>query len=143
MVAPALKLPEYTRTYGRDAGKDTGEIIFKAVEDEMNRTKDSLHFDNLPLPYFVGYRFIHGNIANVSASLGGVHRVNYYKSQNRGFITLSLGDKMTTSMMAAGNIDMNIGFPSETDYDISRLGDSNLGVFSSSPLRTGCRSCRD
>ena len=26
-----------------------------------------LHFANLPLPYFVDYRFIHGNITNVSS----------------------------------------------------------------------------
>ena len=88
----------------------------------MKRTKDSLHFANLPLPYFVDYRFIHGNIANVSASLGGVHRVNYNKSLNYGFISLSLGDKMTTSRMAAGDIDMNYGFPNETDYDMIRRG---------------------
>jgi len=122
VVAPALKLPEYTKTYGRESGKDTGEIIFKAMEDEMKRTKDSLHLANLPLPYFVDYRFIHGNIANVSASLGGVHRVDYYKSQNSGCINLSLGDKMTTSKMTVGNIDMSIGFPNETDYDMIRRG---------------------
>ena len=88
----------------------------------MKRTKDSLHFANLPLPYFVDYRFIHGNMTNVSASLGGVYRVNNYKSQNRGFINLSLGDKMTTSMTTVDNIDMSFGFPNETDYDIIRRG---------------------
>ena len=122
MVPPALGLPEYTKTYGKDSGKDAGEIIFKAMEDEMKRTKDSLHFANLPLPYFVDYKYINGNITYVSASLGGVHSINHLKNQSQGFINLSLGDKMTTSSMSLDNIDMNFGFPNEIDYDMIRRG---------------------
>ena len=122
MVPAALSLPEYTQTYGKDAGKDAGEIIFKAMEDEMKRTKDSLHFANLPLPYFVDYKYINGNITYVSASLGGVHSVRHLKNQSQGFINLSLGDKMTTSSMALDNIDMNFTFPNEIDYDMIRRG---------------------
>ena len=122
MVPAALSLPEYTQSYGKDAGKDAGEIIFKAMEDEMKRTKDSLHFANLPLPYFVDYKYINGNITYVSASLGGVHSVRHLKNQSQGFINLSLGDKMTTSSMALDNIDMNFTFPNEIDYDMIRRG---------------------
>ena len=122
MVPPALKLPEYTKTYGKDSGKDVGEIIFKAMEDELKRTKDSLHLENLPLPYFVDYKYVHNNFTYVSASLGGVHSINHLTDHNLGLASLVLGDKMTTSKMTLDRNDMRYGFTDEADYDMIRRG---------------------
>ena len=122
MVPPALRLPEYTKTYGKDSGKDAGEIIFMAMEDELKRTKDSLQMENLPLPYFVDYKYVHNNFTDVSASLGGVHSINHLTDYNLGFASLVLGDKMTTSKMSLDSNDMRYGFTNETDYDMIRRG---------------------
>ena len=122
MVPPALRLPEYTKTYGKDSGKDVGEIIFKAMEDELKRTKDSLHLENLPLPYFVDYKYVHNNFTYVSASLGGVHSINHLTDHNLGLASLVLGDKMTTSKMTLDRNDMRYGFTDEADYDMIRRG---------------------
>ena len=122
MVPPALRLPEYTKTYGKDSGKDAGEIIFKAMEDELKRTKDSLHLENLPLPYFVDYKYVHNNFTYVSASLGGVHSINHLTDHNLGLTSLVLGDKMTTSKMTLDRNDMSYGFTDEADYDMIRRG---------------------
>ena len=121
-VPPALKLPEYTKTYGKGSGKDVGEIIFKAMEDELKRTKDSLHLENLPLPYFVDYKYVHNNFTYVSASLGGVHSINHLTDHNLGLASLVLGDKMTTSKMTLDRNDMRYGFTDEADYDMIRRG---------------------
>lgn len=48
------------------------EIIFKAMEDELNRNKGNLYLPGLKSPYFFSYTLADAKFISVNASLGGL-----------------------------------------------------------------------
>lgn len=121
-VPRALPLPEYTKDHNinKVSGDDEQKVIFKAMEDEMQRTKDSLQFDRMPLPFFVDYRFIRGTVARVSASLGGVYRCVTAPIQSVGIVDMKLGDYNVTSQLQPYNRGRAFSIGQEIDYDLAR-----------------------
>lgn len=120
-VPMVLPLPSYSEQGNTKVeGKDEQKIIFKAMEDEMQRTEDSLRMENLPLPYFVDYRLIRGTSANVSGSLGGVYLCTMPPLQAVGVAHLSLGDKMMTSQLQSHHRGDAFSGGQDLDYDLLR-----------------------
>lgn len=55
-------------------GMDTGPLIFKAMEDEMKRSMDSLRLNNGEKPYFIDYALYQLVTGGVSSVLGACKR---------------------------------------------------------------------
>ena len=55
-------------------GMDTGSLIFKAMEDEMKRSMDSLGLNNGEKPYFIDYRLFQTAWGDVGSVLGACKR---------------------------------------------------------------------
>ncbi len=55
-------------------GMDTGSLIFKAMEDEMKRSMDSLKLNNGEKPYFIDYRLFQTVWGDVGSVLGACKR---------------------------------------------------------------------
>lgn len=122
-VPRILPRPAYTTDQSiNDASSDekVQHLIFKALEDEMARTKDSLKLDDSPLPYFVDYRFIHGTNTGVEASLGAITMCYSEKGQNLCYVNMIIGDSIVSDK---GYTDYNgqvTWTTEELDYDIIR-----------------------
>lgn len=118
-VPLVLPKPEYASE--PDINKEAEEkVVFKVLEDEMQRTKDSLKMENSSLPYFVDYRIAHEKELRIRASLGGVLEVDYTPSQYIGHVHMCLGDKMVTSQLESHHNGESFGLGSNLDYDIFR-----------------------
>lgn len=81
------------------------EQIFKAMQDELNRSMSSLKLDGLERPYYIEYRIEISNVHTIESVLGGVVdntklrranldvqvRIGDYKFDNTNFFDISLG----------------------------------------------------
>ncbi len=73
------------------AQESDGEIIKRALRDEMNRSMDSLGFKDFSKPYFIAYRFDQNKSLNISATLGALTNSNVSESNNTA-VRLMVGD---------------------------------------------------
>ncbi len=73
------------------AQDNVDDVIFKAMNDELNRNVSSLSLGKYKPPFFIGYRLNYSNILSISASLGSlVHsEENIGKAPN---VRLMVGD---------------------------------------------------
>ena len=75
------------------------DVVMKAMHDELDRSINQLHLENLDKPYFISYRVIDSDSTNISASFGALNssrqgrfrtlnvevRVGSYKLDNTNF----------------------------------------------------------
>ena len=73
METPLLPQPEIVPEKEFE-GTDTGSLIFKAMEDEMKRSMDSLKLNNGEKPYFIDYRLFQTAWGDVGSVLGACKR---------------------------------------------------------------------
>ena len=73
METPLLPQPEIVPEKEFE-GMDTGSLIFKAMEDEMKRSMDSLKLNNGEKPYFIDYRLFQTAWGDVGSVLGACKR---------------------------------------------------------------------
>ena len=106
------------------AQTNTDDIIFKAMNDELNRSITKLSINNYPTPFFVSYQLSDGQYLAVQATLGAIRMsaaiparaqnvrlmVGNYALNDENFIPGSL------SMGGSGNLPL----PLKNDYDAIR-----------------------
>ncbi|NOX48264.1 MAG: hypothetical protein GXO89_14945 [Chlorobi bacterium] len=96
------------------AQESDGDIIKRALHDEMNRSMDSLGFKDFSKPYFIAYRFDQNKSLNISATLGALTNSNVSESNN------------TAVRLMVGNYQLN-------DENFSSYSSFNNGLSSFLP----------
>ena len=62
----------YTCLSSISYGQRNESVLFKAMQDEMDRTKKELTLPDAPSTYFVGYTVAENTYLSVSSSLGTI-----------------------------------------------------------------------
>src|SRR5881394_1666158 len=75
----------------RDSSPDTGNVVLRAMRDELARSMADLHLDTMPRPYFLSYRIDDATHLNAAASRGSL--INSAAGRNRRLtVELRIGD---------------------------------------------------
>ena len=84
-----------------------GDVVQRAMHDELDRSMKQLQFDKLEKPYFISYRVIDSDSANVSASFGALDHST--QSRSRTFtVEVRVGDyKLDNSNYLSFNFNMS------------------------------------
>lgn len=108
-ILPAPELKDMT-------GRSDDEVIFQAMDDEMQRSTQQLAYPGYPKPFLVAYNVVRSKSAFVRASLGGILAENSYPATTGGSINVSVGDAMHISDMKAGQM-VPVSFTNDVDYN--------------------------
>ncbi len=80
----------------RDSSPDTGNVVLRAMRDELARSMADLHLDTMPRPYFLSYRIDDATHLNAAASRGSL--INSAAGRNRRLtVELRIGDYTLTT----------------------------------------------
>ena len=94
-------------------GMPTDSVIFRALEDEMNRSMDSLKQKDGTKPYFLDYKIHRTASAHVRSSLGACEVYTKDDVKNSGDVRIVVGDAMKSCIGASGIGDL----PDEISYN--------------------------
>jgi predicted Zn-dependent protease len=83
------------------------DIVMKAMRDELDRSMKQLQLENLEKPYFISFRVMDSENANVSASFGALN--NSSGGRSRSFtVEVRVGDyKLDNTNFYSPNFDMS------------------------------------
>ena len=96
------------------------EIIFKAMGDELQRTREHLQLQGAPLPFYVSYTLGRSRQFAVSGALGGVLSYVEIPWTMKGAVQLFLGNYHRNTNV--GGQTLPVSLPAEVDYDGIRRG---------------------
>ena len=94
---PVLAEPEFLPK-DQLSGMPADSIIFRAMEDEMNRSMDSLKQKDGTRPYFLDYNVYRTGSAHVRSSLGSCEVFTMDDIKNTGKVYAVVGDAMKMDM---------------------------------------------
>lgn len=100
----------------KDVGGTEQEIIFTAMQDELDRSIAGFRTDGQPAPFLIDYRINNSKKLNIGAALGGIYSSTYREREITNAINVQLGDTMITNDPI--NIAANMG--QKANYDIIR-----------------------
>lgn len=102
------------------AQNDQDKVIFKAMQDEMQRSKEQLVLPGMQKPYYLSYTLGRSRQFSVTAALGGV--TNSYESPWRsvGGVQLFLGNYDRNNDFNYACASVQAGMPETADYDVIR-----------------------
>ena len=102
------------------AQNEKDQVIFKAMQDEMQRGKEQLMLPGMPKPYYQAFTLGRIHQFEVVASLGGV--TNFYESPWRatGGVQMFLGDYAQNNGIGYACASVQAGMPETPDYDVMR-----------------------
>ena len=109
---PVLAEPEFLPKE-QLSGMSTDSIIFRAMEDEMNRSMDSLKQKDGTKPYFVDYKVYRTASAHVRSSLGSCEVYTRSEIKNTGKVYALVGNAMKMDMNYCRMDEM----PDEVSYN--------------------------
>ena len=101
------------RPASQDVKGDDSEVIFRAMEDEMDRTMNDLRMDGQEPPFYADFRTDLSKSLYVRTTLGGLAASNFTPCDLTGFISSQLGDSLLTNDATPAGITMG----NEVDYD--------------------------
>ncbi len=100
-------------------------IIFRAMQDELNRSMNDLKFDTFNKPYYIAYRIVDSSTFYTSASLGAVLSQSQSK-QRKLIVDLRVGDYHLDSsnvfdlvfrrVSSLLNFNSQVALPIDADY---------------------------
>ena len=96
-------------------GMDTGSLVFKAMEDEMKRSMDSLRLNNGEKPYFMDYVLFRSVSGTIGSVLGACNQYNEWGG-NRCITEILSGNATKTEKACRTSSDL----PKEMDYNSLR-----------------------
>ena len=101
------------------------EIIFSAIQDELERSKAGFQLEGQPSAFQIDCRINSSQDLSIGAALGGIYESSYKERKYTGSINVQLGDTMITN--DAINMAASIG--EKADYNMIRrilwqLGDA-------------------
>lgn len=129
LVLPCvLPKPEYTK---EDTKSMTDkDLIFKALNDETERAMKGLNIMGNSRPYLIDNLILTGRVTQISSTLGGTVTFSDTPTRNIMASSVTLGDKMRTSMMRQSGIQFSTNLSETLDYDLIRnmlwLGDDRM-----------------
>lgn len=100
--------------------KEQDVIIFKAMEDELQRTREQLRLQQAPSPFYVSYTVGRTRRFGVVGSLGAVTTSMNMPWSMQGAVQLFLGDYHRNTNVMEQTMPVNL--PIEVDYDAIRRG---------------------
>ena len=96
------------------------EIIFKAMQDELQRTREQLHLQGTPPPFYVSYTVGRTHRFGVVSSLGAIITSLHTPWAMQGAVQMFIGDRhRNTNVMEQ---TMPVSLPVEIDYNGIRRG---------------------
>jgi len=98
------------------AQHEADKLIFKAMQDEMNRNKQEIVLPNMQRPFFLSYAFATYRQFQVIGVLGGVTSSFVSDGNSTGGVQLMLGDYNNTSDIMYVGQYFPAKFPQEVDY---------------------------
>lgn len=107
-----LERPENGNMTGSES-----DIIFRAMQDEMNRTMSELHTEGENLPFYADYLTTVSKNLRVESSLGGLVYSSYNPKSLDGSMLIQIGDSMCTNDTQGG---MGVSMGNRADYDCIR-----------------------
>ncbi|MCQ2059141.1 MAG: TldD/PmbA family protein [Bacteroidaceae bacterium] len=110
-LPPILERPEYKNLEGNES-----DIIFSALQDEMERTTTSLKAEGQDAPFYVDFRMNSAKTLNIGSTLGGLYNSIYKPSQLTATENIVLGDSMVISMPLSTSFSCG----NKADYDCIR-----------------------
>lgn len=104
------------------AQQNKDSVIFKAMQDEMQRNRNELVLPGMPKPFFMSYALGRYRQFEVVGVLGSI--VNSVETPRTaiGAVQLLLGDYNHTSDASYANPMTHIQMPGEINYDVFRRG---------------------
>lgn len=102
-------------------GQRRDGILFKAMQDEMNRTKNELHLPNAPSTFFVGYTVAENKYISVSSTLGSVTYIKESPIERFNSVTLYVGDNQFSSNYSYSGNGVNSNFFTCSDDNYEQL----------------------
>lgn len=94
--------------------------IFKAMKDELRRTKDSLKLNNYPLPFFVSYTINRSKSCQIVGNLGSIISSQQQEWSAVGSVRLLLGNYHETSDPFYVGGYSSLRMPADDNYDLIR-----------------------
>ena len=91
------------------------DLIFKAMQDELDRNMNELKMENVEKPFHMSYAIFSGDVLTVEASLGAVIKVDERPIRNYG-VKMLLGDYDCTSDCDYNNRFLTEKSAVENDY---------------------------
>lgn len=100
-------------------GQTNDNVLFKAMQDEMDRSKKELILPNSPAPFFVAYTVGETQYISVSSSLGAILSTKESPKERMHSVNLYVGDNNFSSDYSySGNGVLSPNFTSRDDnYD--------------------------
>jgi hypothetical protein len=99
-----------------------GDVMIRAMRDELARSVQQLRLDTLPKPYFIAYRVTEGRSRNASARLGSLVRSDEGRGERLLQVEVRVGDYAfdNTNYFGAGFLPQAFvgiaGIPQDDDY---------------------------
>ena len=87
-----LEAPEFSNVQGKDE-----DIIFRAMNDEMQRSLTGLKAEGQESPFYVDYRVNVTKSLNLNSTLGGLTSSTYKPKAITGAVDIHVGDTMVTN----------------------------------------------
>ena len=111
---PFLSYPESTPNVLLNNTNDESKI-FKAMDDEMKRSTDSLKQMDGSKPFFIDYVIRRKASTHIKSSLGTCFRFESERNKNSGLVSVVIGNKMSTTYKGDANREFYL--PDEISYD--------------------------
>lgn len=101
------------------SGQNDNNVLFKAMQDEMNRSKNELILPNSPAPWFVAYTVSDLSYASVVSSKGTILYSKVNPKERLHSVNLYVGDnKFSSDYSYTGNGILTTSFTvTENNYD--------------------------
>ena len=102
------------------AQNEQDQVIFKAMQDEMQRSKDQLMLPGMQKPYYLSYTLGRTRQFEVVGALGGI--TNFYESpwSAVGGVQMFLRDYDRNNDVNYACASIQAGMPEQADYDVIR-----------------------
>ena len=100
-------------TYARAANSASGDVVLRALREEMERSKANLKLENVPAPYYIEYRVTEIDQFEASAVFGALR--NQQHNHGRLFrVVVRVGDYKQDSFFGTGEGSIDL-VPSDDD----------------------------
>jgi len=102
-------------------GQKSDGIIFKAMQDEMTRTKNGLHLPDAPATFFIGYTMAENRYISVSSTLGAVTYIKESPKERFNTVNLYVGNNQFSSDYSYTGNGVNSGSFTCADNNYDQL----------------------
>lgn len=111
----------YTCLSSISYGQRNESVLFKAMQDEMDRTKKELTLPDAPSTYFVGYTVAENTYLSVSSSLGTITYTKESPRERVHSVNLYVGDSQFSSDYSYTDNGINLNFFTTRDDNYDQL----------------------